>query len=114
MKLQARVAMIASFFLLAGCGGPELHVKTSPPDIPAKVYFRPVRDGAGNEFPTSQPETYIGEAPTDWDIPEEYLGGWGYVRLDFGGGKMNDAQFQISKKVDTEIRVAAPAVSTVK
>ncbi len=109
-RFAAALAAAAAFAAAAaGCGGPELIVKTSP-EVPAQAYFRPIRDGAGNEFQSTYPETYLGETPTEWEIPQELLGGWGYVRVDFGGGRTNDAQFQISKKNDTVVRIAAPPV----
>ena len=96
--------------LLAGCGGPELRVETLPP-VPGSAYFRPTRDGAGNEFPQTTQEVALGPVPTGWEIPPQFLGGHGYVRVDFGGGRSNEVyDFAIFKDKDTVVRVAPPPV----
>jgi hypothetical protein len=95
--------------LLVGCGGEELRVETRPA-APGVAYFRPIRDGQGNEYPPNTPETALGEVPTSWPIPPALVGGWGSVRIDFGGGRSNDAQFAILQGRDTVVKIAPPAV----
>lgn len=97
--------------LAAGCGGPDLRVETLPP-VPGVAYFKPVRDGQGNEYPQNTPETAIGAVPTSWAIPPALLGGHGYVRVDFGGGRDPGVvyDFAIFKDKDTVVRLAPPPV----
>jgi hypothetical protein len=104
-RLLAAFALAAG---IAGCGGPELIVETIPP-VPGRAYFRPIRDGAGNEYPPTTPLTSIGDVPTEWEVPENLLGGHGYVRVDFVDGRQTEVyDFAIQKTKDTKLRVAPP------
>lgn len=108
---RVRALLALALALVAGCGGPELIVRTIPETEGGRVYFRPVRDGEGNEFPNTAREEFIGEIPTEWEIPEPLLGGNGALRIDFGGGVTNEVyDFKILKDKDTVVSVSRPKV----
>jgi hypothetical protein len=97
-------------FALAGCGGPELRIETLSNKEPAQVFFKPTHDGEGNEIPATAPEKFIGELPTDWEIPPHLLGGRGLARVQFADGATQEARFSILREKDTLIRVSKPVV----
>ena len=103
-------AVLAAIAVLAvGCGGPELRIEVHPEKDVARVYFKPTKDSVGNDYSLKGGEIFIGETPTDWEIPPQYLGGNGYARLEFLSGRSNEVWFPIMKDKDTIVRVAPPA-----
>lgn len=99
--------LVGSLLAAAGCGGPELRVRSHGEDDEAKVYFKPTHDGAGNET-TGAAETMIGEVPTGWEVPESLRGGRGRARVVYSDGDSKDVSFSILKDADTVVTVTKP------
>lgn len=108
--LAATIAMLAA--LGAGCGGPPaLRIASLNREEQAKVYFKPSHDGLGNELPPrTTPETFLGEMPTEWEVPENLLGARGLVRVEYADGARQEARITIDPKKDTVKHVAKPPV----
>ena len=93
---------------LVGCGGPALRVESLSRSDKGRVYFRPTLDANGQQLQiASTPETYIGDLPTDWEIPEDLRGGKANVRIVYWDDTTKDVYgLTLLKDRDTVTRVA--------
>jgi hypothetical protein len=106
-----RFVALPLFALLAtaGCGGPELIVKSFHDDAEGHVFFKALQDREGNDLSKESREREVGEMPTDWELPERLLGGKGQVRVVFSDGGVRLVEFfAIHKDKDTILRVTRP------
>ncbi|GIW71882.1 MAG: hypothetical protein KatS3mg102_1424 [Planctomycetota bacterium] len=92
---------------LGGCCGAELIVDTR--GEPARVYFRALRDAAGQPLGAEAPEILIGETDGSeavaWCLPEELRGGRAALRLEFAEALPKDLQINLERDDDTVVRV---------
>ncbi len=106
----AALAAIVGTLLSAGCSSvPTLRVKSLDPNDHAKVYFKPSYDAQGREIPLAKaPETFVGETPTEFVVPEDLRGARGIARLVYADGLRHDVRLTIQANDDTTIKVSKP------